>query len=58
MTMERNLKMLKHALDMWKRGQIENDALAIAEGAKAIQFWRDYEAAAQYKSKLTSEATK
>lgn len=58
MTMERNLKMLKHALDMWKRGQIENDMLAIEDGARSIRFWLDYEAAAQYKSKLTSEATK
>lgn len=56
--MRRNLEMLKHALDMWKRGQIDNDLMAIEAGARAVRFWRDYEAAAQYKGKITSEGTK
>jgi hypothetical protein len=56
--MNRNLEMLKHALDLWKRGQIDGDLIAIKEGARAIEFWRDMEAAAQYQSKITSEGTK
>ncbi len=56
--MNRNLAMLKHALDMWKRGQIEEDAMLLEQGQKAIAFWRDMEAAAQYSAKITSEGTK
>lgn len=56
--MRRNLEMLRHALDMWKRGQIEEDRMLIEEGARAIDFWRSYERAAAYRSKLTSEGTK